>query len=441
MRSAMRSIVVRRDMITRVARLLAAVSLSLAGLVSLVSPVFAIANPLTPPDVKAINAYRDLLETGDTGFLIDYYLDYAALPTETATVAYLVILRDTTGAQMRSTNPVAFVPNTNKGYRRGAAWIYFTAAESANTTWGAAYTVEIAGNPTGVTWPGVPPSGSAGGIVWSGLSGPTQERQELATRIVWLATAYGAAWSISMVTPSSGGPSGLRLDTYGQQYFQTVIPNCQVIAPDAFPSSLLSPIMEDLTYSTTFNGTVANGTSAPPATNGTVAGSPFNLVVGSNNINVTGLGNLTVTLGKGVAGTASSDVCSVSGTPAALVAGANTITTVGVIGNIVITLTSTTTQSNILTTLIGTPLDMTALGASFGVSRSWTSSLGWFFGMGVFLYYVVKYLGSKVALIFADALIVFGGLLGMTPLLLTVGLFIIFGVLTGFVLLYNRSSA
>lgn len=234
-----------------------------------------------------------------------------------------------------------------------------------------------------------------------------------------------------MVSPTS---VGVRLDTYGQQYFQMVIPNCQVAAPDAFPSSMLSPIYEDLTYSTTFNGTVTSLV-------GVVAGSPVALVIGSNNVNVTGLGTLTVTLGKGVAGTASTDVCTVAGTPVTLVAGDNTITTAGIVGNIIITLTSVTTQTNILATLIGTPLDMTALGAQFGMSRFWVSTIGWFFGMGFLLYYVVKYLGSKIALIFCDALIIFGGVLGMLPLLLTIGLFIIAGVLTGFVLFYNRSSA
>ncbi len=418
-------------------RLSAALLVALAGLLSLATPVFAIANPASASQIRAVNAYRDLLETGDIGILIDEYIDYAALPTETADAGYIIILLDTTGAQIKSTTPVPFTTNANKGYRRGAAWIYFSATEvtSLGVVWGSAYTIKISGNPA-LTWvPGPVPSSTStpGSLSWSILSGSTQEHAELAQRIVTLAAQYATAWPLTlMVTQTSPGVT--KLDTNGQQYFLSVIPGCALAAPDAFSSTLLAPIIEDLTYSSTFNGTVAN-------LGGTITGSPFTLILGPNNINVTGLGTLTVTLSKGVAGTASTDVCTVAGTPVTIVAGTNIITTTTALGNIVITLTSTTTQSNILTNLIGTPLDMTALGAAFGMSRFWVSSIGWFFGMGLFLYYVVKYLGTKVALIFCDALIVFGGLLGMLPLLLTVGLFIIAGVLTGFVLFYNRSSA
>lgn len=86
-------------------------------------------------------------------------------------------------------------------------------------------------------------------------------------------------------------------------------------------------------YSLTKTGTctLTNGS-------GTATGSPIALKPALNNIDVTGLGTFTIVLPTGWTGTAESDVCTVNGSPVALVAGSNVITTSGVVGNIKVTI-------------------------------------------------------------------------------------------------------
>ena len=417
-----------------VKRIVICAAIILSMLVWFASPAMAIADPTTPPEIRSSSGFQDLLEPDDMGILIDYNLNYTVLPTETATESFVVALLDDTGAEIRSTAPVSYTVNANKGYRRGAAWIYFSAADviSLGLVYSSNYTIQLVGNPA-LTWPTVPPTTTTapGDMYWFPINGTASNQAALATQILTQGDLYEAAWAISVTTVTS---VGVRLDTYGEAYFGSVIPNIRNMAPGAFANSESAPIYESLDYSTTFNGTVSSLT-------GTVAGSPVTLNVGTNTINVTGLGTITVLLGKGREGVVDTLVATVAGAPVSISSGTSTITVGGAVGNITITVTNITTQANILTDLIGTPLDLTALGTAFGMSREMISSILWFGVMGVVLYYITRYTGGKVAMVFADFLIVAGGVLGMLPLLLTVGLFIAAVFLTGFVLFYNRSSA
>jgi hypothetical protein len=415
-------------------RILVCLLIVLSMLAWYVSPVLAIADPDSLPEIRSSYAFQDLLEPDDMGFLLDYNLDYAALPTETATESFVVALLDDTGAQLKAVAPVAFTANLNKGYRRGASWLYFSAADvtTLGLTWSSNYTIQLVGNPA-LVWPGAPPTTytAPGDLVWFPTDGTTANQAALAVQILTYGDLYETAWTMSITTVTS---LGKRLDTYGEEYFGLVIPNVRDVAPGAFASSEASPVYENLDYTTSFNGTVSSLT-------GTVNGSPVTLNTGTNNINITALGTISVLLGRGKEGIVDSDVATVAGAPVSVSYGTSTITVGGIVGNIIITISDVTTQSNILSGLIGSPLDLTALGAAFGMSRAMISALLWFGGMGVLLYYCVKYLGTKIAIVFADFLIVAGGLLGMLTVQLTIGLFIGAIFLTGFVLFYNRSSA
>ena len=421
-------------MVRQVRRVLVCLALVLSTLVWFASPAWAIANPDSPPDINSVAAFQDLLEPDDMGFLIDYNLVYTVLPTETATESFVVALLDETGGQLGATAPVVFTPNLNKGYRRGASWLYFSAADvvSFGMTWSNNYTVQLVGNPA-LAWPGAPPTTTTapGDLYWFPINGTASNHVALATQILTQGDLYGIAWTLNITTITS---IGKRLAIYGEEYFGSVIPNVRDMAPDAFAFGEAVPIYEDLNYVTSFNGTVSSLT-------GTVAGSPVTLNIGTNTINVTGLGTISVLLGRAREGVVRTGVATVAGSPVSINAGTSTITVGGAVGNITITVTDVTTQSNILTDLIGTPLDLTALGAAFNMSREMISAILWFGVMGVLLFYTVKYLGTKVSMVFADFLIVAGGVLGMLTLLLTIGLFIAAVFLTGFVLFYNRSSA
>lgn len=70
---------------------------------------------------------------------------------------------------------------------------------------------------------------------------------------------------------------------------------------------------------------------------GVATGSPLTLAIGANAVTVTRLGVFRVVLPVGNTGTATSGVCTVVGSPVALVAGNNDITTTGVDGAIDVT--------------------------------------------------------------------------------------------------------
>lgn len=137
-------------------KLLSGLLILVLTVLMLPTSVYAIADPDTPPQVSAVYVYE--FPDGSVGTLIDYYLDYAVLPTETATDAYLAVFVDTDGTtQLKSTAPYTYV---DSGYGRGLIWIPFTAAEAAAYSLDSAsiadYRIWLAGNPT-LSWSGDPP--------------------------------------------------------------------------------------------------------------------------------------------------------------------------------------------------------------------------------------------------------------------------------------------
>ena len=198
-------------------------------------PVAAIAQPDSPSQIRTVYAYEDLLEDGDQGYLIDYYSDYAVLPTESITEAYLVVLIDTDGTtQLRSVAPYAF---NDDGYGRGIAWIYFSAADAP--VWNQAYFIWIVGNPT-LTWAGGTPPKTIGGIdVWQ--TAGTDTAQLVASRVLYYAAVLEAAWAQDMIEATSVGD---RLTTTGESYFMNAMPNIRTFAPLAFSAGTVEPVLD-----------------------------------------------------------------------------------------------------------------------------------------------------------------------------------------------------
>lgn len=95
----------------------------------------------------------------------------------------------------------------------------------------------------------------------------------------------------------------------------------------------------------------------------------------------------------------------------------------------------------LVTNVIGTPFDLTDMATAFGLSRGMLSGVIWMIIMGVFLYFIVMYLGTRVAIVFFDIMVVFGALIAMLPWALIVGLGIAGGALTAWCLFYKPSSA
>ncbi len=438
-----------------VKRLLYSIVLAILVVLLTAMPVLAIDAPNTPPQITSANIFEDLAEEGDMGVLIDYYLDYdpaPGIPTEPVTESYLAAFIDTDGVtQINTVAPYTFqdILYTDNGYQRGVIWIYISAADV--TSYGidranrALHEVWLMGNPTIPSgWVGDPPKTTAGIGFWQETG---DSAVLLAQSVLTLAQALELAWTLDMIETT---PLGSRLTTTGEGYFENVIQDLRSIAPTCFAVTSVTQVQEDLDYSTAFGATIADGT-------GTIPISPLDLVEGVNTVDITGNGTLIVELVKGTVGTAADNPGggTVVGSPTPLVYGTNTIT-VALAGtnDILVTVNLVDTQSAITDTITGTALDLGVLypGAvqtlpeQFGMSTMMFSGLVWMVITILICAATFKVKGQvgggsgKTVMIVFDICIIGGGVLGLLDILVAVLLFILFGMLTGYVLFYRSAS-
>jgi len=400
-------------------------------------PVLAIADPDSPPTVSAVYVYEDLLEDGDTGVLVDYYLDYASTPNETATDTYLCSFIDTDGStQLATVSPYTFM---NNGYEHGMIWIYFDAAETASYGLDSAnqalYKVWLMGNPT-AGWAGDPPKTEASIDYWQTTG---DSATLVALRVLYYADVLELEWALDLIEETS---LGSRLTSAGESYFTNVIQNLRTIAPACFSAGTLEPIYEDLDYSTEFGATMTDGT-------GTVAGSPITFTEGDTVVNVTGTGTFILELEKGTEGTVTDGTGVVTGSPVELVAGTNTITVTGV-GTLTVSVNLADTQAGITDTVTGTAFDLSTIAADFGLSTMMFSGFIWII-LTIVICAAFYKAGSrsgafagggagKGVMIIFDICIIGGAVLGLLPVLVAALMFIGFGFLTGYVLFYRGAS-
>ena len=405
-------------------------------------PIYAIADPDSPPQISAVYVYEDLLEADDVGVLVDYYIDYTDTGNETATDAYLCSFIDIDGVtQLDTVAPYTFM---NSGYEHGLIWIYFNAADastygltSANQT---LYKVWLMGNPTVESgWTGDPPKTTAGIDYWQ-TTGDSSTL--LALRVLYYADRLELEWALDLIQETS---LGSRLTTAGESYFTNVIQNLRTISPACFSAGTSSPIYEDLDYSTSFGANMTDGT-------GTVTGSPITFTEGDTVVDVTALGatgTFIFELEKGTAGAVTSLGGTVVPSPTELVAGTNTIT-VTAIGTLVVRVNLVDTQAGITDTVEGTAFDLTEVAADFGLSRAMFSGLVWI-ALTIVICAAFYKAGSqsgaftgggagKGVMIIFDVCIIGGALLGLLPILVAALMFIGFGFLTGYVLFYRSAS-
>jgi len=424
-------------------RLSVALVLGIIAMVVTVSPVLAIADPDVPPQVNAVYVYEDLLESGDIGVLVEYYLEYAVPPTETVTEAYLVTFVDTDGTtQLKTVAPYAFV---DSGYGIGLAWIYFTAAEVATYSIDdaneALYRVWLTGNPTVPSgWTGDPPRTIVGVDDWV-ATGDGDPNVLLALRVLSYADTLELEWLLDMVEATS---LGNKLTTVGESYFENVITNLRTMAPAAFSSSILEPDLEDIDYTTLFGAT---------ATGAIVVGTPVTLVEGANVLQVNATGTFILALEQGTIGTATSGTATINGSPVDLVAGDNTITVTIAPGPpdtvlVDVELQDTTTGLEDATT--GTGFDLTAMATSFGLSRWWFSSAVWLILSVLICAAALKASAShlegagsgKMLFPLFFVCVVGGILLGLLKPVVGIVLFIsIAGFFVGYILFFRGSNA
>lgn len=402
-------------------------------------PVYAIADPDSAPQISGVYVYEDCLETGDVGVLVDIYIDYASIPDETATEAYLVSFIDTDGAtQLATVAPYVFV---SSGYGRNMVWIYFSATDATSNGLDSAnqalYEIWLAGNPTVESgWAGDPPKTIAGIDYWQ-TTGVTATL--VALRVLYFADQLELAWSLDMIEETS---LGSRLTAVGESFFMNVIPSLRTMAPSCFSAGTVEPIYEDLDYSATFGATMTDGT-------GTVTGSPITFTEGDTQVLVTATGTFTLELNKGTVGTVTDLGGTVTGSPVELVAGTNTITVTGA-GTLIVDVELVTTQTVVTDTVTGTGWDLTTVATDFGMSRAMFSGFVWIALTIVICAAFYKASnkrgafasggGDKAVMVVFDICIIGGGVLGLLPVLVAALMFIGFGFLTGYVIFYRHAN-
>ncbi len=406
--------------------------------------VLAIAPPDTDPEIPAVFVFEGLLEPGDVGVFVKYFLDYSLSgnPVESATESYLVVFVDTDGTtQLKTTAPFAF---NDIGYGPGIVWMYFSESEATalglNSADQALYRIWLTGNPT-LTWiPGPDPPKTITTIdTWSTTG---DMNQQLATRVLIEAQALEAPWfPVDLVKQIS---IGNRLTTDGEAYFENAIPNLRNLAPRVFSAGTVIPTLEDIDYTTLF-GAVVTGTI--------VVGSPVTLVNGANVINVNAVGTFVARLEQGTVGTVTSGTATVTGSPTAIVKGTNTLTITAAPGppdtvTIDVTLADTTTALE--DSVIGTGLDLTAMADAFGLSRWLLSGAVWMvitilIIVGVFRVTPGRFGGaggSKVVLPVFVVCLIGGALLGLLkPIVVVVAFILLTGFFVGYVVFFSRTSA
>lgn len=424
-------------------RIAAAALIVVALILSTALPAFAIADPDSPPSINGVYVYNNLLETGDTGILVDYFLDYTATPnpTEPATDAYMVVFIDTDGAtQLRTVSPYNFVDG---GYGRGLVWIYFDAADTTalgiSSTNSALYNVWLVGNPL-LAWSGAPPLTVGTIDYWqpAGSSAATL----LGLRVLGLANEISNYWvgltlTTTLITDTS---NGFKLSTNGASYMAGAIPDLRTMAPNCYSASSLDPSLDNPDYTTTFGATMTNGT-------GSVTGSPITFSEGNTTVVVTAAGTFTLFLENGTTGTITSGTGTVTGSPVTLVAGTSTVTFT-VAGNAVVNVVQSDTQAGITDGTTGTGFDLSSAATAFGMSRWMFSGLVWLACCVAICAPLYKKLNdsqgstgaAKVVMLLFEVLIIGGILLGLLHILVGVVMFIGYSAFLGYVFFFRNAN-
>lgn len=408
--------------------------LSVLLLLSVAAPVYAIDDPDTAPQISAVYVYE--FSDGSIGVFVDYYLDYAVLPDETVTEAYLVVFVDTDGAtQLKSVAPYTFV---DSGYGRGLAWILFTSTEADTYGLDSAsitdYRIWLTGNPT-LAWAGDPPKTITTIDQWVTTNVP----ETLASRILYYADVLELAWSLDMVESTADGG---KLTSVGESYFTNVIPGCRTLSPDAFSDTTSDPEYISISYDTLFGATATSGTA-------TVVGSPQTLTEGTDTVDTGATtGTIVIDLARWTSGSITDGTGTLSGGPTVdLYPGVNTIIVTGA-GTFTTELEVTDTSTTYADTVAGTGFDLTDLAAAFGMTRWTLSGIVWVLVTivacaGTYVVYGKSANpsgASKVVMVLFAILMVGGMLLGLLHPLVVSFMLIAYGAFIGYVLFFRSES-
>lgn len=195
------------------------------------APVFAISPPDSDPEVISIDAYRNILETGDFLIVIYENTPYSTTPTDYSyPEAFVWRWFDTDGTtELAQSSGYVYQDN---GYGYNVISFYLDVDDAP--TWGEPYNFTLSGTPSAFsTVPTYTFSMDSGD--YSSLTTSSEVKGAIADHILELATSLDTVWSLD---PSysliSEEDIDTRLSVYGQRFFRGAIYGIQAIAPSLF---------------------------------------------------------------------------------------------------------------------------------------------------------------------------------------------------------------
>jgi len=191
---------------------------------AVVGSAFAIA----PPDalrIVDVAVFRHCIETDDRYVVVTYDIDYATLPDESVTEAFILRLWDG-DTELRPASPYAY--GAYRGYKLGVVSFYFSATDAP--LWGKALTITLEGSPRYFTSPQVASYElqATDYLSTDSLSATsTAFSTYIQTRAVMLEDLWTEAAGWNLISEG-------KLTSLGTEYFSTVIPGIIQMCPQLF---------------------------------------------------------------------------------------------------------------------------------------------------------------------------------------------------------------
>lgn len=227
-------------------KLIEALAIAIACLMMTVGIVYAAVSAPDTLIIYSANAYRGVLQGNDQLHIFAFEINYATNPTDyTAAEAFLFRLYEN-DIEIATAVPYAYY---DSGYDQGVIGFYFQATDPDIPAWESAnLELVLVGNPA-LDWGGAPPSDSY--APWDSFS---SLKVMVGIRVRALAIGLDSVWVTEDLIARVQGVN--KLTSYGETYFETVIPNLRTISPELFIAVTTAPDIPTETHTTDYGDTV-----------------------------------------------------------------------------------------------------------------------------------------------------------------------------------------
>jgi hypothetical protein len=219
-------------------------------------PVFAIANPDTPPTLERINVYRNLVATGDMCMIWEANIPYATTPAFKVSDAFTWRMIALDGVTILGTT-TGFAYHDD-GYGYNVYSMYWSPADIAalGIVWGTAYTLRLSGNPVVFT---IPPSYNYTVAGYTTHTTSSDNKTALSDNIILIANDLNTHWGLTVTTYlTTEADTGTVLSIYGEAVFRGSIYGVQAMAPGAFSYVIADIDVTDRTWGSNYTTNLSN---------------------------------------------------------------------------------------------------------------------------------------------------------------------------------------